>query len=126
MAASLSLPVPKDQKLPQSFSKLQAVKQELSFEFIKGQLFHGRLESVECEELTRYCSKLQLKTSGTKGELIQRLAPLKDESVFDKRMNQISKQFKYSRHLSQEQMCLLRQPDGCLIRLYSQKSNKKT
>ena len=67
--ASLSLPVPKDQKLPQSFSKLPAVKQELSFEFIKGQLFHGRLESVECEELTRYCSKLQPKTSGTKGEL---------------------------------------------------------
>ena len=63
MAALLSPPVPKDQKLPQSFSKLSAVKQELSFEFIKGQLFHGRLESVECEELTRNCSKLQLKTS---------------------------------------------------------------
>jgi len=58
MAALLSLPVPKDQKLFQSFSKLPAVKQKLSFEFIKGQLFHGRLESVECEELTRYCSKL--------------------------------------------------------------------
>ena len=102
MAASLSLPVPKDQKLPQSFSKLPAVKQELSFEFIKGQLFHGRLESVECEELTRYCSKLQLKTSGTKGELIQRLAPLKDESVFDTRVNQISKQFKFKTSLSRE------------------------
>ena len=102
MAASLSPPVPKDQKLPQSFSKLSAVKQELSFEFIKGQLFHGRLESVECEELTRYCSKLQLKTSGTKGELIQRLAPLKDESVFDKRVNQISKQFKFKTSLSRE------------------------
>ena len=100
MAASLSLPVPNDQKLPQSFSKLPAVKQELSFEFIKGQLFHGRLESVACEELTRYCSKLQLKTSGTKGELIQRLAPLKDESVFDKRVNQISKQFKFKTSLS--------------------------
>ena len=87
MAATLSLPVPKDQKFPQSFSKLPAAKQELSLEFIRGQLFHGRLESVECEELTRCCSKLQLKTSGTKRELIQRLAPLKDESVFDKRVN---------------------------------------
>ena len=80
MAASLSPPVLNDQKLPQSFSKLPAVKQELSFEFIKRLLFHGRLESVECEELTRYCSKLQRKTSGTKGELIH-------ESVFDKRVN---------------------------------------
>jgi len=62
MAATLSLPVPKDQKFPQRFSKLPAAKQELSFGFIKGELLTGKLESVECEELPRYCSKVQLKT----------------------------------------------------------------
>ena len=76
----LGLPLPKDQKFLQSFSKLPAAKQELSFEFIKGELLNVKLESVECEELTRYCSKLQLKTLGTK-ELIERLAPLKNVCV---------------------------------------------
>lgn len=95
IASTSSVPVPKDQKFPQSFSKLPAAKQELAFQFIKGELFNGRLESVECEELTRYFSKLQLKTLGTKKELIQRLAPLKDEIVFDKRVNQYK--FKTSR-----------------------------
>ena len=48
MAATSSLPVPKDQKFSQRFSKLPAAKQELSFGFIKGELLTGRLESVEC------------------------------------------------------------------------------
>ena len=102
MAATSGLPVPKDQKCSQSFSKLPASKQELSFELIKGELSKGALESVECEELSRYCSKLQLKTTGTKGELIKRLAPLKEESLFNKRVNQISKQYKFKTSLSRE------------------------
>ena len=52
--------------------------------------------------MSSYCSKLQLKTSGTKGELIERLAPLKDESLFDKRVSQITKKYKFRTSLSRE------------------------
>ena len=104
MAATSGLPVPKDQKCSQSFSNLSASKQELSFELIKGELSKGALESVECEKLSRYCSKLQLKTTGTKGELIKRLAPQKDESLFNKRLTQINKQYKFKTSLSREKL----------------------
>ena len=49
------------------------------------------------------------------------MAPLKDESVFDKRVNQISKQFKFKTTLSRENVPLL--TAGWKI---PQKSNKKT
>lgn len=52
--------------------------------------------------MSSYCSKIQLKTLGTKGDLIERLAPLKDESLFDKRVRQITKQYKFRTSLSRE------------------------
>ena len=91
MASSFGKPVSKDQKSSNSFSKKPTSKHVMSFELVKEKLLKGRVESLECEELSSYCSKLQLKRSGTTGELVERLAPLKDESLFDKRVSQITK-----------------------------------
>ncbi|KAL9959757.1 hypothetical protein ACROYT_G033112 [Oculina patagonica] len=102
MAASFGLPVSKDQKSSKSSSKKPTSKHVISFELVKEKLLKGRVEHLDCEELSSYCSKLQLKTSGTKGELIERLAPLKDENLFDKRVSQITKQYKFRTSLSRE------------------------
>ena len=122
MASSFGKPVSKDQKSSNSFSKKRTSNHVISFKLVKEKLLKGRVESLECEELSSYCSKLQLKTSGTTGELIERLAPLKDESLFDKRVSQITKQYKFRTSLSRENV----PPPKAGWKFYSRKSNKKT
>lgn len=71
MASLFGMPVSKDQKSSNGFSMKPRSKHVISFELVKEKLLKGRVESLECEELSSYCSKLQLKTLGTKGELIE-------------------------------------------------------
>ena len=60
------------------------------------------LESFDSQTLAKFCQELQIKTSGTKKELIKRLLPLKDEDLFDRRVNSICKEYKFSTALSRE------------------------
>ena len=69
-----------------SFSSQPVSKKDsdLTFEFIKEKLDNGKIEDRECDAtLLTFCSKLQLKTSGKKEELVDRLQPLKDKRLFD-------------------------------------------
>ena len=61
----------------QDVPKGASSKYQYTFEFIKDELQKGKIESLDHEALSKCCDKLQLKTSGTKGELIERLLPLK-------------------------------------------------
>ena len=78
-------------------------KMATSFKAIKTEL-NGRdsLESLDSQTLTKFCQKLQIKSSGTKKDLIERLLPLKDEDLFDRRVNSISKNYKFSTALSRK------------------------
>ena len=74
-----------------------------SFKAIKTEL-NGRdsFESLDSQTLTKFCQELQIKSSGTKKDLIERLLPLKDEDLFDRRVNSISKNYKFSTALSRK------------------------
>ena len=61
----------------QDVPKGASSKYQYTFEFIKDELQKGKIESLDREALSKCCDKLQLKTSGSKGELIARLLPLK-------------------------------------------------
>ena len=61
----------------QDVPKGASSKYQYTFEFIKDELQKRKIESLDGEALSKCCDKLQLKTSGTKGELIERLLPLK-------------------------------------------------
>ena len=56
-------------------------------EIIKG----DSLESRDSQTLAKFCHKLQIKLTGTKKELLERLLPLKNEHLFDRRVNNICK-----------------------------------
>ena len=49
------------------------------------------LESRDSQTLAKFCHKLQIKLAGTKKELLERLLPLKNEHLFDRRVNSICK-----------------------------------
>ena len=70
-----------------------------SFDFIKEKIKEKTMKSLECEVLSSFCAKLQLKTSGTKETLIERLSPLKDEALFEKRISFIDKKFQFKTSL---------------------------
>ena len=78
-------------------------EKNFSVEGVKKAL-HGNdsLESFDSQTLAKFCQELQIKTSGTKKELIKRLLPLKDEDLFDRRVNSICKEYKFSTALSRE------------------------
>ena len=61
----------------QDVPKGASSKYQYTFEFIKDELQKGKIESLDREALSKCCDKRQLKTSGTKGGLIERLLPLK-------------------------------------------------
>ena len=64
----------------QDFPNGASSKYQYTFEFIKDELQKGKnrvFRSLDREALSKCCDKLQLKTSGTKEELIERLLPLK-------------------------------------------------
>jgi len=77
-------------------------EKKLNFDVIKTQLKSEKIESFERDALMKMCNKLQLKTSGTKEELIERLLPLKDEKLFTKRVDMLSKKFKFKTSLPRE------------------------
>ena len=62
------------------------------------------LNNLTAGSLAKFCQELQIKTSGTKKELIKRLLPLKD--LFDRRVNSICKEYKISIALSREDIPL--------------------
>ena len=70
-----------------------------SFGFIKENLKEKSIKSLETDVLSSFCAKLQLKTSGTKETLIERLSPLQDEALFEKRVSLIDRKFKFKTSL---------------------------
>ena len=58
-----------------------------SFDFIKEQIKEKNIKSLDCDVLSKFCAKLQLKTSGTKEALIERLSPLQDDALIEKKDN---------------------------------------
>ena len=102
-ASLLGLPLQsEDGKKAKVSSKEKLSQQEYSFDFIKEQITKGKIESLECNLLTKYCRKLQLKTMGSKEELIERLSPLKHKTLFEKRVNLVSKEYKFKTALPRE------------------------
>ena len=78
-------------------------EKNFSIEGVKKALHENdSLESFDSQTLTKFCQELQIKTSGTKKELIKRLLPLKGEDLFDRRVNSICKECKFSTALSRE------------------------
>jgi len=73
-----------------------------SFDFIKENIKEKSIKSLDRDILSKFCAKLQLKTSGTKETLIARLAPLQDDTLFDKRVHLIDRQFKFATSLPRE------------------------
>ena len=73
-----------------------------SFEFIKEQIKEQKINSLDCDVLSTFCAKLQLKTSGTKEALIERLSPLQDDAMIEKRITLIGKKFKFPTSLLRE------------------------
>ena len=68
-----------------------------NFDFIK----EKTMKSLECDVLSSFYAKLQLKRSGMKETRIERLSPLKDEGLFEKRISFIDKKFKFKTSLPQ-------------------------
>ena len=73
-----------------------------SFDFIKEQIKEKNIKSLDCDILSKFCAKLQLKTSGTKETLIERLSPLQDDALMEKRISLIDKNFKFPTSLPRE------------------------
>ena len=101
-------------------------EKNFSVEGVKKAL-HGNdsLESFDSQTLAKFCQELQIKTSGTKKELIKRLLPLKDEDLFDRRVKNTNFQ-----QLFQGRIFHHLQPDGsatlCFSRKFKRKSSKNT
>ena len=73
-----------------------------SFDFIKEQIKEKNIKSLDCDVLSKFCAKLQLKTSGTKETIIERLSPLQDDALMEKRIAFIDKKFKFPTSLPRE------------------------
>ncbi len=84
-----------------------------SFDFIKEQIKEENIKSLVCDVLSKFCAKLQLKTKqSTKEVLIERLSPLQDDALIDKKIILINK-FSFRRHY-QGKAFLQQQPAGNL------------
>ena len=75
---------------------------DYSFDFIKEKLMKCNLECLENNMLKKFCGKLELKTTGSKEELIERLSVLNEEALFEKRVTLISKEYKFKTALPRE------------------------
>ena len=80
----------------------EKLSEDYSFEFIKEQIKEEKIISLDCDVLSKFCVKLQLKTSGTKEALIERLSPLQDDALIEKRITLIGKKFKFPTSLPRE------------------------
>ena len=76
--------------------KMAVETRTLTLETIKKELKEGSLESLDSRKSSNFCQELQMKSCGTKKDLMERLLPLKDEDLFDRRVNSICKQYKFS------------------------------
>lgn len=80
----------------------EKLSEDYSFEFIKEQIKEEKINSLDCDVLSKFCAKLQLKTSGTKEALIERLSPLQDDALIEKRITLIGTKFKFPTSLPRE------------------------
>lgn len=82
--------------------KVENSSEVYGFDFIKERIKEKNIKSLDCDVLSKFCAKLQLKTLGTKESLIERLSPLQDNALIEKRITLIVKKFKFLMSLPRE------------------------
>ena len=82
--------------------KMAVETRTFSLDTIKKELREGSLESLDSRKLAKFFQELQIKSCGTKKDLMERLLPLKDKDLFDRRVNSICKHYKFSTALSRQ------------------------